>query len=82
MGNGDSPQVLGQGQLRFADTQDGLETAMWEGPNGSDSWYEKGQRALGGRHRRWVQYKLALGSTNSLNTPRLTRVDVHYGTGK
>ena len=69
-------------QLRSADTKDGLETATWEGPDGTDTWYEKGQRALEGRHRMWVQYRLALGSKNSLSTPRLTRVDVHYGTGE
>ena len=76
------PKSWVRAQLRSADTKDGLEAAAWEGPDGTESWYKKGQRARGGRHRRWVQYKLALGSTNSLNTPRLTRVDVHYGTGK
>ena len=67
-------------QLRSADTEEGLETATWDGPDGADSWYEEGAQVRGReRHRRWVQYRLALGATNSLSTPRLTRVDVHHG---
>ena len=69
-------------QPRSAETKEGLEAATWEGPDGTETWDEKGQRALEGRHRRWVQYKLALGSKNSLSAPRLTRVDVHYRTGE
>ena len=68
-------------QLRSADAKEGLETATWEGSDGTDTWYEKGQNAaVGGTDGGWVQFRLALGSTNSLNTPRLTRVDVHYRT--
>ena len=70
-------------QLRSADTEEGLEKAAWEGPDGLDTWYEEGQGASGAeRAGRWVQYKLALGSANSLNTPRVTRVDVQYGPGE
>ena len=76
------PKAWVKAQLRSADTREGLETAAWEGPDGTETWYKNGQRALRGRHRRWVQYKLALGSTNSLSTPRVTRVDVHYATGE
>ena len=66
-------------QLRSADTRKGLETAPWEGPDGNDSWYQKGERTDAGERRRtWLQYRLALGATNSLSTPRVTRVDVHY----
>ena len=69
-----------KGQLRSADTQQDLAAAPWEGPGGRASWYESGQRITGREsQRRWVQYRLALGATNSLSTPRLTRVDVHYG---
>ena len=35
------PKSWVRAQLRFADTQDGLETAMWERPNGSDNWVRK-----------------------------------------
>ena len=76
------PKAWVKAHLRSADTKDGLETATWEGPDGTDTWYDKGQGASRERHRRWVQYRLAIGSKNSLNTPRLTRVDVHYGTAE
>ena len=76
------PKAWVKAQLRSAETEEGLEAAAWDGPDDAITWYEKGQRAPGGRHRSWVQYKLALGSTNSLNTPRVTRVDVHYGPGE
>ena len=69
-------------QLRSADTKEGLKWAKWEGPGGTGSWYDKGQKASGEQRARWVQYRLALGSANSLSTPRLTRVDVNYATGE
>ena len=66
-------------QFRSADTEQGLESATWGGPSGKGSWYESGQQTAGQeRQGRWLQYKLALGATNSLSTPRVTRVDVHY----
>ena len=66
-------------QLRFAETEAGLEAAPWMGPKGGDSWYDNGQDVpphSSGEH--WVQYKLALGAFNGLSTPRITQVDVHY----
>ena len=66
-------------QLRFAEAEGGLEQARWTGPDGEASWFEDRQEVPGNiRQGRWLQYKLALGATNSLSTPRVTRVDVHY----
>ena len=65
-------------QLRCADTETGLQETSWCGPGDNNSWYENGQRTLVRCARRWFQYRLALGSTNSLSTPRVTQVEVHY----
>ena len=65
-------------QLRYAGAREDLEAARWDGPDGEGSWYDKGQwRQARERKCRWVQYRLALGATNSLSTPRVTRVDIH-----
>ena len=66
-------------QLRSAGTKESLAAAPWEGPDGTDTWSESGQPASATeRLGRWVQYRLALGATNSLSTPRVTQVDVRY----
>ena len=65
-------------QLRSADTEDGLQAAPWRGPTGDGSWYENGQRPQATESEGWLQYRLALGATNSLSTPRVRRVDVQY----
>ena len=66
-------------QLRFAETEEGLAAAPWTGPAGTESWFENGQYVEATRFSgQWVQYQLALGSTNSLSTPRVTKVEVFY----
>lgn len=65
-------------QLRCADTEAGLQETSWCGPCDNNSWYENGQRTLVRCAPRWFQYRLALGSTNNLSTPRVTQVEVHY----
>ena len=73
------PKTWVKAQLRFAATKQGLETVPWTGPNGPNTWYEKTHLATGrDGPQRWVQYRLALGSANSVSTPRVTQVDVHY----
>ena len=57
-----------------------LEAAAWLGPDGPNSWFENGEAVTikaGGE--RWVQYRLALGATNSCGTPRVDEVSVSYG---
>lgn len=73
------PKTWVRAQLRFADTEAALPDAPWTGPEGEGSWYENAQAvdavACAGR---WVQYRLALGATNSCGTPRVTEIDVTY----
>ncbi|MGC9318259.1 MAG: FG-GAP repeat domain-containing protein [Armatimonadota bacterium] len=65
-------------QLRFAESEEGLEQARWQGP-GEDAWFEKGAPVQGLTQDRWVQYRLALGALWGCRTPRVTRVVVDYG---
>ena len=66
-------------QLRFANTQEDLEKSTWIGVEGERSWFGNHQevraKASAGA---WIQYRLALGATNSGCTPRVTEVNIHY----
>ncbi len=69
-------------QFRVAASEAELESAPWQGPDGSKcSWFEKGDGAGAGflQAGQWIQYRLALGATNGGNTPRLTSVSVYHG---
>ena len=67
-------------QLRCAPSAASLASAAWQGPTGVDSWFENGQSVAGQPAAgAWVQYKLTLGATNSLSTPRVTQVKLSYG---
>ena len=72
------PRTWVKAQLRTAQTEEGLESAPWTGPDGEDSWYEAPQDVAGERRARWVQYRVALGAFNAGSTPRVTQVDVAY----
>jgi hypothetical protein len=72
------PKTWVRAQLRFADSSSELEAAEWAGPQGLDTWYQGGEPVPESSQGRWVQYKLALGATSSLSTPRITRVDLAY----
>lgn len=64
------PKTWVKAQIRFAETQIGLEFSEWINVNQSiTSEIQNGQ---------WVQYKLALGAINSLRSPRLKKVIVAY----
>jgi len=66
-------------QLRFAGAEAGLASAPWMGPAGPGSWFEDKQAVDAGQFAgQWVQYRLALGATNSGTTPRVTEVTVAY----
>ena len=67
-------------QLRSAETEDGLDAAVWRGPEDEGSWFDSGQSVDPARFTgQWVQYRLTLGAVNSGCTPRVTQVDIHYG---
>ena len=75
------PKAWVRAQLRSADTREGLDGLPWVGPGAGRDWFEAGQEVQLQQHMgKWVQYRLALGAVNSGSTPRVTRVDVHYGT--
>jgi hypothetical protein len=67
-------------QVRTAATRDGLATALWQGPDGPNSFYRTaGSKLLGlARDGRWIQYKASLTSPDSANTPVLHSVLIGY----
>ncbi|MCC6240793.1 MAG: VCBS repeat-containing protein [Phycisphaerales bacterium] len=70
-----------EAQMRFAATEEDLELAPWVGSDGAATWAGAQQRiAMTNKSARWMQYRLALGSTNSLNTPRIFEVRVEMYT--
>ena len=73
------PKTWVGAQIRSSKTKDGLESSVWVGPDGSESWFESGQAVdASGDCGPWVQYRLTLGAINGGLTPRVTRVDVRY----
>jgi hypothetical protein len=68
-----------KGQLRFASTKENLKYAPWIGHQNDSSWFEN-YESIPRREKagEWIQYRLALGSTNSLNTPRVKEVRISY----
>ncbi len=73
------PKTWVKAQLRFAGTEEQLGSAPWMGPQGESTWFESGQTVPPGRDGgQWIQYRLALGATNAVSTPRVTEVSVQY----
>ena len=67
-------------QVRVAHDKDALGQAPWVGPQAPDSWLQNDQAIPSNRQSgRWVQYRLALGASNGLATPRVREVRVVYG---
>jgi hypothetical protein len=68
-----------KGQLRFADTEENLDNAPWIGSKNDNSWFVNCEM-IPSREKsgEWIQYRLALGATNSLNTPRVKEVGISY----
>jgi hypothetical protein len=73
------PKTWVRAQCRAADSKGQLAGAAWVGPGGPGTWFGEGQ-ALGGAvpAGRWLQYRLALGATNGVSTPRVTEVCIEY----
>jgi len=65
-------------QLCIANTRAGLAQARWIGATGVGSWFDKPQPVPSGLTGRWVQYRLALGATNGVASPRVREVSLHY----
>lgn len=68
------PKTWVKAQLRFADTEEALEQAVWT------SWFDNNQKVRATEFSgQWLQYRLALGAVSGGSTPRVTEVSVHYG---
>lgn len=66
-------------QFRTAASEEALEHMPWRGPTGTASWFTPGQRVDKTLfHGKWMQYRLAIGAYNSLNTPRISEVIIHF----
>ena len=68
-------------QLRWAETEDGLEAAPWCGPEGEGTYYEQSGaqiRDVPGSAR-YLQYRAGLMSLNGCRSPKLEEVRVDFG---
>ena len=75
------PKTWVRAQIRTAECADGLEAAAWRGGSAdggadADLWLEDGATIEGMAAGGFVQYRLALGATNSGSTPRIRRVTI------
>ena len=64
-------------QLRFAESEEALMAAPWQGGDGD--WLSAGEVVPDGGPGPWVQYRLALGALWGCRTPRVRSVSVRYG---
>ena len=79
MGGGDTIQNMGKGTVTVCQ----LEKSPWIGVEGERSWFGNHQNVQTNESTgAWVQYRLALGATNSGCTPRVTEVNIHYDKSK
>jgi len=68
-----------KGQVRVGSTREALEQASWMGPGGPDTWWEGDGLDHGvSLEGRCVQFRLVLGAVNSVATPRIREVSVHF----
>ena len=73
------PKTWVKAQLRFARSKQRLSEAVWQGPGGSNGWFDNGQAAgVLNQAGPFIQYRLALGAVNGGRTPRVTAVEVTY----
>lgn len=74
------PKTWVRAQVRWANTPEALACANWYGNAGVDTWLtSRSDTVTGGpASGRFVQYRLALGATNAVATPRLTRVVIQH----
>ncbi|MFA5125766.1 MAG: hypothetical protein WC462_02060 [archaeon] len=66
-------------QIRSADTNEGLDTATWLGPDGTgETYYTTTNQEISSVHGNpiWAQWKAYLSTTVSTLTPKLTAVDL------
>lgn len=77
------PQTWVRAQFRFADKPEALSNAAWMGATGTDSWVDSLQQIDPEQFTGiYVQYRLVIGAFNAMNTPRISKVTVYFGTLK
>ena len=67
-------------QVRSSDSEEGLKSSPWRGPNGSESFYASSMEALEGiqEGNEWLQYRALFRSQTGADYPVLTEVAVRY----
>jgi hypothetical protein len=69
-------------QIRSAVSEEGLESAQWEGPEGPGTYFGESGAALevGGNHR-WLQYRVIFTTPDGGSTPVLEEVHITAQSG-
>ena len=65
-------------QLRWAETEQGLASAPWRGPDGEESFYERSGQEIRQAETgaAWLQYKAVFVSPNGCRSPELREVRI------
>ncbi len=75
----DPPNTWVRAQVRTASCRDGLDSAPWRGVKDSRELFAKGENPAGEPILEdWIQYRLALGSANGANSPRVSSVTLEF----
>lgn len=73
------PKTWVKAQIRFAESCEKLEKADWIGYDGAGTWFDNNAEIKNiSSPVEWVQYRLALGSVNGMDTPRVKSVEISY----
>lgn len=69
-----------QVQLRWGKSQESLKEAVWQGPGGSNTYYEHSKSEILGVDDdvEWLQYRIAFVSSNGCASPRLSEVSIAF----
>ena len=67
-------------QLRGGDSLQELESAAWNGPAGTNTFYDKSGQEITAAEKpfKWLQYKATLISTNGCRSPKLEEVRLDF----
>ncbi|MCX6168472.1 MAG: VCBS repeat-containing protein [Ignavibacteriales bacterium] len=65
-------------QIRVADSENEIQTAEWQGPSGTNSWYTKTGSEIKGLNGKFIQYCARLITPNDAATPYLTSVEIAF----
>jgi hypothetical protein len=65
-------------QLRGSETEEGLDSAVWIGPDGEGSYYETSGETIRGilKNAHWLQYKATFISPYGCGSPKLKEVRI------